>query len=59
MKLNPMAEILNLWDDQPNKNILKYLPLHPLQNSVNSKRLFSELERVAVESVNLVGVDLN
>lgn len=33
--------------------------MHPLQKSINQQKLKAELERVAVEMVNLVGVDLN
>lgn len=54
-----MAEILTMWSEKTEDNGILFMNMHPLQKSVNQQRLKAELERVAVEMVNLVGIDLN
>jgi transcription elongation factor SPT6 len=58
LKQNSMAEILNLWSEKIDDNGCLMLNLHPLQKIINKYKLKAELERVAVEMVNLVGIDL-
>lgn len=59
LKLNGMAEVLTMWSEKAEDNGVLYMNMHPLQKSVNQLKLKAELERIAVEMVNLVGVDLN
>lgn len=33
--------------------------LHPLQKYINKRKLIDSLERVAIEMVNLVGIDID
>ena len=56
---NPMAEVLNLWTHKLEDNAIFYIPFHPLQSSVSRSLLRKECERVAIEMVNNVGVDIN
>lgn len=58
LEQNAMAEILNLWSEKIDDNGCLMLNLHPLQKTLNKYKLKSELERVAIEMVNLVGLDL-
>lgn len=48
-----------MWSDKPENNGCLHINFHYLQREVNQARLMAEYERVAVEVVNLVGVDLN
>ncbi|CAK75280.1 unnamed protein product (macronuclear) [Paramecium tetraurelia] len=57
-KLNPMAEVLNLWSDAIDKNGCLHLNLHPLQAMVSQQVLLDALKQTATEIVNQVGVDL-
>ncbi|CAD8061008.1 unnamed protein product [Paramecium sonneborni] len=57
-KLNPMAEVLNLWSDSIDKNGCLHLNLHPLQSMVSQQSLLDALKQTATEIVNQVGVDL-
>ncbi|CAD8043009.1 unnamed protein product [Paramecium primaurelia] len=57
-KLNPMAEVLNLWNDSIDKNGCLHLNLHPLQSMVSQQVLLDALKQTATEIVNQVGVDL-
>ncbi|CAK85170.1 unnamed protein product (macronuclear) [Paramecium tetraurelia] len=57
-KLNPMAEVLNLWSDAIDKNGCLHLNLHPLQSMVSQQVLLDALKQTATEIVNQVGVDL-
>ncbi|CAD8044839.1 unnamed protein product [Paramecium primaurelia] len=57
-KLNPMAEVLNLWSDSIDKNGCLHLDLHPLQSMVSQQVLLDALKQTATEIVNQVGVDL-
>ena len=59
LKQNAMAEILSIWNEKIEENGCLMLNLHPLQRTLNKYKLKAELERVAVEMVNLVGIDLN
>ena len=54
-----MAEVLTMWSEKTEDNGVLYMNMHPLQKSINQLKLKAELERIAVEMVNLVGVDLN
>ena len=56
---NPMAEVLNLWANKIDDNPVFFIPMHPLQSIVNKSLLNKEYERVAIEMVNSVGVDIN
>lgn len=58
MKLNPLAEVLNVWDDNPKDNGCLHIQLHPLQKCVPLYRLHAELVKVACEVVNSVGVEI-
>ncbi|CAD8053042.1 unnamed protein product [Paramecium sonneborni] len=57
-KLNPMAEVLNLWSDSIDKNGCLHLNLHPLQSMVSQQVLLDALKQTATEIVNQVGIDL-
>ncbi len=59
LKQNPLAEICQLWHEEPNKNFCLSLPLHPLQRSVSPTKLSVYLENEAVKVVNSVGVEIN
>lgn len=56
---NPMVEVLNLWTYKLEENPVFYIPFHPMQSSINKGLLKKEYERVAIEMVNNVGVDIN
>lgn len=58
-KQNPLAEILQLWHEDPQSNNCLNLNLHPLQKCVNQTKLLERLELEAIRIVNLVGVDIN
>ncbi|CAD8139509.1 unnamed protein product [Paramecium pentaurelia] len=57
-KLNPMAEVLNLWSDSIDKNGCLHFNQHPLQSMVSQQVLLDALKQTATEIVNQVGVDL-
>ena len=57
-KLNPLAEVLNIWHERPEQNGCLSINLHPLQNMLPQSDLQNALEQVAIEIVNNVGVDL-
>lgn len=59
MKKNPMAEILGLWSDSIEENGVLSMNLHPLQRCVNKRKLLDALEKVSIEIVNQVGLDVN
>ena len=48
---NPLIETLSLWSHNMN--------LHPSQSFVDQRKLMKALEYVAIEAVNLIGVDIN
>ena len=56
---NPLEEILQLWNENRNKNYCLKINLHPLQNEVNQSKLIEKLEYKAIEVVNSIGVDIN
>ena len=56
---NPLEEILQLWNEDINKNFCLKIQLHPLQRMVNQKKLMQILESKAIQVVNGVGVDIN
>lgn len=58
-KRNPLLETLTLWNSNPQQNGILSMNLHPLQSCINQRKLKDSLELVAVEAVNLVGVDIN
>jgi len=58
-KQNPIAEICQLWNEEPNKNFCLSLSLHPLQRCISPSRLAEQLENEAVKVVNSVGVEIN
>lgn len=59
LKQNPMAEIISLWSEEEHRNGILSMNLHPYQKFVNQKRLKDALERVIIEIVNLVGLNIN
>lgn len=59
LKQNPLAEICQLWHEEPNKNFCLSLPLHPLQRSVSPTKLSEYLENEAIKIVNSVGNEIN
>lgn len=59
LKQNPLSEVLGLWSENSQNNMCLNIPLHPLQKEVNREKLKQEFEKVAVEVVNQVGVDIN
>ena len=59
LKQNPMAEIISLWSEDDSKNGILSINLHPYQKYINQKKLKDALERVIVEIVNLVGLNIN
>lgn len=56
---DPLNEVLNLWSQYSDNNLLLSLNLHKLQKQVSRAKLASVLETVCVRCVNEVGVDLN
>jgi transcription elongation factor SPT6 len=54
-----MHEVLSMWSDKVETNGCLHINLHYLQREVDQTRLMAEFERIAVEVVNQVGVDLN
>lgn len=59
LKKNPMAEILGLWSDNIEENGVYSMNLHPMQKYINKRKLIDALEKVAIEIVNLVGVNID
>ena len=59
LKQNPMAEIISLWREDDNKNGILSINLHPYQKFISQKKLKDALERVIIEIVNLVGLNIN
>jgi len=59
LKKNPMAEIIALWSDKKEENGVLSMNLHPYKSFVNQQKLRASLEKIVVEMVNLVGLDLN
>ena len=59
LKKNPLAEIVSLWSDKLIDNGLLAMNLHQYQNFVSQKKLIDSLEKVIVEVVNMVGIDIN
>jgi transcriptional accessory protein Tex/SPT6 len=56
---NPLVETLSLWSDNVQQNGIISMNLHPFQSFINQRKLKDALEFVAIEAVNLVGVDIN
>ncbi|MCQ2817430.1 MAG: hypothetical protein MJ252_09215 [archaeon] len=56
---NPLEEILQLWNENPEKNYCLRIHLHPFQNDVEQKKLIYAMELKAVRIVNEIGVDIN
>ena len=54
-----MAEIISLWSDKLHENGILSMNLHPYQRFVSQNSLKDSLEKVIIEIVNLVGLDLN
>ena len=46
---NPLEEILQLWNEDINKNFCLKIQLHPLQRMVNQKKLMQILESKAIQ----------
>ena len=59
LKKNPMAETIGLWDRRFNENGILSMNLHPYQSFVNQAKMRGSLEKIIIEMVNLVGVDIN
>ena len=59
LKKNPMAEIISLWSDKNTDNAILSMNLHQYQNNVNQRKLKDSLEKVIIEVVNMVGIDIN
>ena len=58
-KQNPLAEILQLWHEDVNKNNCLSIPLHPLQKMVNKNKLADALEMESIKVTNGVGIEIN
>lgn len=59
LKKNPMSEIISLWSNNIQENGILSMNLHPYQKFVDQKKLADALEKVIIEIVNLVGLDIN
>lgn len=59
LKKNPMAETVGLWGRKFSDNGILSMNLHSYQSMVNQARLRSSLEKIIIEMVNLVGLDIN
>ncbi len=56
---NPLIETLSLWSHNMKENGILSMNLHPCQSFVDQRKLMNALEYVAIEAVNLIGVDVN
>lgn len=56
---NPLSETLRLWNRKTENNYLLYLNFHEFKDFVNKNILKNEIEKVIIEIVNHVGVDIN
>ena len=56
---NPLAETLNLWNEELDKNFLLFISFQPLQSNLNKKLLKDKFETVILEIINKKGVDLD
>lgn len=59
LKKNPMSEIISLWSDKVGENGILSMNLHQYQAFVNQRKLKDSLEKVIIEVVNMVGLDIN
>jgi hypothetical protein len=59
LKQNPMAEVISLWHETAQRNGVLSMNLHPYQGFINQSRLRDSLEKVIIEIVNLVGLNIN
>jgi transcriptional accessory protein Tex/SPT6 len=48
-----------LWNNNISENGILSMNLHPYQSFVSSRKLVDALDLVAVEVVNLIGIDIN
>jgi transcription elongation factor SPT6 len=58
-KQSPISEILQLWQEDYNRNFCLSIPLHPLQKLVNQQKLAEYLEMQAISVTNWIGVEIN
>lgn len=56
---DPLAETLNLWSDRSKENLILNFSYHTMQHMVSSYKLKNELEKIAMEVCNNVGIDIN
>lgn len=54
-----MSEIISLWSDKVGENGILSMNLHQYQAFVNQRKLKDSLEKVIIEVVNMVGLDIN
>ena len=59
LKQNPLHEILRLWSHKNEENGILYMNFHHLQSNISQQKLRRELEKVAMECTNMVGIDIN
>lgn len=59
LKKNPMSEIISLWSEKLTDNGILSMNLHQYQNFIDQRRLRDSLEKVIIEVVNMVGLDIN
>jgi transcriptional accessory protein Tex/SPT6 len=59
LKKNPMSEIISLWSEKLNDNGILSMNLHQYQNFIDQRKLKENLEKVIIEVVNMVGLDIN
>lgn len=59
LKKNPMSEIISLWSEKVGENGILSMNLHQYQSFVNQRKLKDSLEKVIIEVVNMVGLDIN
>jgi transcriptional accessory protein Tex/SPT6 len=56
---NPMSEIISLWSEKASENGILSMNLHQYQGFVDDRKLKESLEKVIIEVVNMVGLDIN
>jgi transcriptional accessory protein Tex/SPT6 len=54
-----LVETLAIWNSNIQQNGVLSMNLHPFQSFVNQRKLKDALEMVAIEAVNLIGIDIN
>jgi transcriptional accessory protein Tex/SPT6 len=54
---NPIAEILKLWGENPEDNLILSLNLHKLQKFVSEQLLIEGLKFTIIQFINEIGVE--